>query len=130
MTDSNGLYLPGLFHPAQVYDSLMTLAGLGILLLLEKRGGLKPGQGVALAVILYSTSRFVYEFWRAGTTAEVNAGFATSTYIGGLPVTQAHVFALVVVLIGAVAFVKFGKSRETVPAPRPEGDNDQAAARV
>jgi phosphatidylglycerol---prolipoprotein diacylglyceryl transferase len=68
-------HMDGLFHPAQIYDSLMVLGGLAFLLAAERRG-LKPGQSVALALIVYSLSRFIYEFWRAGTVAEVEAYLA------------------------------------------------------
>lgn len=94
---------PGLFHPAQVYDSLMTLGGMFVLIQIEKRG-LRPGQSVCLAVIFYSVSRFIYEFWRAGTQAEVDAGLRTSTTIAGTPFTEAHVFALLVIIVGCIGF--------------------------
>jgi phosphatidylglycerol:prolipoprotein diacylglycerol transferase len=107
-------YQEGLFHPAQIYDSLMVLAGLGILLLAEKRG-LRPGQSVSLAIILYSASRFIYEFWRAGTFAEVKAGYATSTYFDGLPVTEAQIFSLACILVAGFFFLKLGRRPEAVP---------------
>lgn len=94
----------GLFHPAQIYDSLMTLGGMFLLIQIEKRG-LRPGQSVCLAVIFYSLSRFIYEFWRAGTPDEVKAGLRTSTTIAGSPFTEAHVFAFLVIVVGAVGFV-------------------------
>ncbi|MFN3684239.1 MAG: prolipoprotein diacylglyceryl transferase [Fimbriimonadaceae bacterium] len=81
----------GLYHPAQIYDALMNLAGLPILLAFERRGRL-PGRSAALFFVVHGTSRFLYEFWRAGTT---------STTIPGLPLTQAHVVALLVVMLGA-----------------------------
>lgn len=112
----------GLFHPAQIYDSLMVLVGLGLLLLAERRG-LRPGQSVLLAVSIYCASRFVYEFWRAGTPAEVNVGFATSTYFGGLPLTEAQIFSILVIALCAILWVGLSRKRSTtvtVGPPSPE----------
>ena len=95
---------PGLFHPAQIYDSLMNLAGLGILLYVEKRG-LVYGRSISLALILHGTARFIYEFWRAGTVAQVKNGLATSTYMGSLPITDAQLAALVIIFIGVALLV-------------------------
>jgi phosphatidylglycerol---prolipoprotein diacylglyceryl transferase len=103
-----------LFHPAQIYDSLMNLAGLAILLLIEKRGVLKLGQVFSLAIVFHGLSRFIYEFWRAGTEEQVKAGIASSTYWGNLPITQAQAAAAVIVLFGAVLFVVYARK------PRPE----------
>lgn len=100
----------GLFHPAQVYDSLMITGGIVMLLALERRG-LKPGQSAVLAVIIYSLSRFIYEFWRAGTPAEVKAGFATSTYFAGLPVTEAQIFSLLCIAIAICLWFRTSRQR-------------------
>lgn len=105
----------GFFHPAQAYDSLMVLVGLGILLALERRG-LRSGQSVLLAVIFYSLSRFIYEFWRAGTPAEVRAGYATSTYFAGLPVTEAQIFSGLTIML--CLFLWFRLGRQTALAPQ------------
>ncbi len=99
----------GLFHPAQIYDSLMNLAALGVLLALERRG-LRAGQTFGLFLVLHGIARFVYEFWRAGTT---------STTMGSLPLTEAHVAALVLVLAGA-AVLLWG--RRNPPQPMPEAE--------
>lgn len=103
-----GIHVAGsaaLHHPAQVYDSLMNLAALGFVLLVEARGRLKTGQVAGLVVALHGAARFVYEFWRAGTDAQVKAGEASSTYWGSLPITQAQAMAAVLVLVGAAMFV-------------------------
>lgn len=99
----------GLHHPAQIYDALMNLAALGVLLALERRG-LKAGQTFALFLVLHGLARFVYEFWRAGTT---------STTIGSLPITEGHVAALVLVVVGAVIFV-VGRLNPAQHAPEAE----------
>lgn len=88
-----------LHHPAQIYDSLMNLAALGFLLVLERRG-LGAGRLTALTLIFHGLTRFIYEFWRAGTQAQVDAGDASSTYWGSLPITQAQAMALVLVAAG------------------------------
>lgn len=91
------------FHPAQLYDSVFNLVGLGLLLAWEKRG-LFLGQVTGLAVAFNGLSRFVYEFWRMGSVEEVQAGLRTSTTMAGLPITEAQVVALAMVAIGAVVF--------------------------
>jgi len=108
-----------LFHPAQIYDSLMNLAGLGIVLMIEKRG-LVLGQVFALSLAANGLSRFIYEFWRAGTPAQVDAGLASSTYWGSLPITQAQAAAGAIVLFGAVLFVMFARqAKKAGELPRP-----------
>jgi len=106
----------GLFHPAQAYDSLMVLAGLFLLLWWERKG-LKPGQSAIVAVVLYSLSRFIYEFWRAGTPAEVQAGHATSTYFAGLPVTEAQIFSGLTILLCAYLWLRISRGRNPASSP-------------
>lgn len=76
----------------------MNLVGVGILLLLERKG-LRMGQSAALFLILNGLSRFIYEFWRAGYS---------SSYLGGLPITEAQLVALVMVVGGSVWFAMSG----------------------
>lgn len=102
--NDGGVLLPGLYHPAQIYDGLMNVAAFILLLYIERRG-LVYGRSISLVLILHGTARFIYEFWRAGTVAQVNAGVATSTYMGKLPITDAQVAALAVIAIGAVMFL-------------------------
>jgi len=99
-------HIPALMHPAQVYDALMNLAGVGFLLWIEKRGQAR-GQIFALALALHGLARFIYEFWRAGTQAQVDAGLASSTYWGPLPITQAQAMAAVLVVVGLVFYVRW-----------------------
>jgi len=91
--DDSGIPLAGLYHPAQIYDSLMNLAGLGAFLLWIDRKQLKTGQATGFALLVYGLARFIYEFWRMG---------ATSTTIGALPITEGHLFALATAILGAV----------------------------
>src|SRR5579885_749452 len=89
---------------AQLYDTLMCFIAFGFLLWFEKRRPMHRGQVFALFLVLYGLSRFIYEFWRAGTVDQVNAGIASSTYMGNLPITQAQVAALVMILAGGIFF--------------------------
>jgi phosphatidylglycerol---prolipoprotein diacylglyceryl transferase len=91
--------------PAQLFDALMCFAALGLLLWIEKRRKLHSGQVFALFIGFYGISRFVYEFWRAGTIDEVKQGIASSTRIEGLPITEAQVVALALVLVAVVMFL-------------------------
>jgi phosphatidylglycerol---prolipoprotein diacylglyceryl transferase len=95
-----------LFHPAQIYDSLMNIAAFGILIYIEKKRGIPYGRSVSLMLILHGTCRYIYEFWREGTDLQVKEGLATSTYMKGLPfnITDAQVAALFIVLIGVVSY--------------------------
>lgn len=97
----------GLYHPAQVYDSLLNLGALALLLVMERRWT-AAGKTFAMMLVLHGLTRFAYEFWRAGSS---------STYWGSLPVTEAQVAALVVSLIGGILFWRFGRAVETAPEP-------------
>lgn len=93
----------GWHHPAQIYDSLMCLLAYGLVVLAEKRNT-APGQSFSLAMMGFGLSRFIYEFWRAGTDQQVASGAASSTYwIGWL--TQAQAVAGAMVLLGVVIYV-------------------------
>lgn len=93
--------MPGLYHPAQVYDALMNLAFLAFFFLVLDRRPLRIGQSTGFILIAYGVSRFLYEFWRAGTT---------STTIAGLPITEAQVAALLVATAGAILWARGSKS--------------------
>lgn len=90
--------------PAQAYDSLMTLAGLLLLLSLE-RLGFRRGQTFGATLVVYGISRFIYEIWRAGVS---------STYIKGLPITEAQLVAIVLVVVGGFFVVKSGLKRAPI----------------
>lgn len=93
----------GLFHPAQAYDTLMNIAAFFVLVAIEKRG-LKSGQSFGLFLILHGLTRFIYEFWRAGSVDEVQKGLASSTRIPGMPITEAHVMAAALIILGVVIY--------------------------
>lgn len=97
----------GYYHPAQVYDAAFNIAAMFLLLRIEARKALAPGQVAALFFVLHGFARFVYEFWRAG---------ATSEYLGPLPLTMAQAMALVLMFFGAFLFAWQGRKRLEVPA--------------
>lgn len=91
--------LPGRYHPAQVYDSLMNLAAFALLLRVERRG-FALGQTFGAMLFLHGLTRVIYELWRAGTS---------STTMAGLPITEAQVAAGLMSLLGAVLFIRAGR---------------------
>lgn len=108
--------------PAQAFDSLMSFAALGLLLWIERRG-LKRGQTWSLFLLVYGLSRFIYEFWRAGTVTQVNTGYASSTYWGSLPITQAQAVAAGMMAIGLVMFLVQQRGEAAgAPLPSPEAE--------
>ncbi|HLK14601.1 MAG TPA: prolipoprotein diacylglyceryl transferase [Fimbriimonadaceae bacterium] len=108
---------PGTWHhPAQIYDSLLDLLAFGIVIALERRNTGR-GQSFGLAMMGYGGARFIYEFWRAGTDAQVASGAASSTYwIGWL--TQAQAVAGAMILAGAAVYTLCRKwTPPTVESP-------------
>lgn len=96
-------------HPAQIYDALMNLAAVPLILWVERRGQSR-GQVFALVLVFHGLARFIYEFWRAGTEAQVKAGLASSTYmVQNPPITQAQVMAAVLVVVGFALYVYWRK---------------------
>jgi phosphatidylglycerol---prolipoprotein diacylglyceryl transferase len=123
------------YIPAQLFDGLGNLIGLLLLLfVLERRNGLKLGQAAAFSFFTFGVSRFVYEFWRAGTPAEVRAGIASSTTIGNLPITEAHVMSAVFIIGSAAWFVMARKNPpahvlpEELDAPTTESPQEMQPA--
>jgi len=101
--------LVGLYHPAQIYESLMDVGGLLILFAIEKRG-LSKGQSFSAGLVLYGLARFIYEFWRAGFS---------SSYLPGLRITDAQAAAGSMMLIGVALFIVFrnrAHSQQEIPA--------------
>lgn len=96
--------------PAQLLDSSMLLVGAGILSVLERRK-LVPGQSFAAAVVAYGVSRYIYEFFRAGTEDEVARGLASSAYIWDGAMTLAQVVAGVMIAGGLAAIFWIGKRK-------------------
>lgn len=98
--------LPGLHTPAQLYDTVMTLIGAGLLVLLEKKR-MGRGGSAGWMMIIYGVSRFIYEFWRDGYTAEK---------LASLPITQAQAASLILVVVGVALLIR---SRKLMQEPLP-----------
>ncbi|MBS1727227.1 MAG: prolipoprotein diacylglyceryl transferase [Armatimonadetes bacterium] len=79
--------------PAQLYDSAMNVGVLFLLLSLEKRSHRRAGYTLGMALILHGLTRFIYEFFRAGTSS-------TTIGLGNLPITDGHVMAVVIMVVG------------------------------
>lgn len=92
------------FFPAQLLDTAFNLVGFAVLIALEKRGTFRLGQSFGISMALHGLARFFYEFWRSGTVADVKAGLASSTLIPGLPITEGHVAAAVLIVIGIIVY--------------------------
>lgn len=101
----------GLFTPAQLFDTFYVLVGVCLMLLYERKVR-SLGRSFALSVLLWGVARFIYEFARAGTIAEVERGAASSTYWGSSPFTEAQAAAVAMVVIGGVLWYLFGRAKE------------------
>jgi len=80
------------FHPTFLYESLWCLTIAGLLLMIERRRRLKPGQLFALYVALYTAGRWVIE------TVRIDE----ATRVGGFRVNE-----LVAPAVGALALLAF-----------------------
>jgi phosphatidylglycerol:prolipoprotein diacylglycerol transferase len=65
-------------HPTQVYESLAGLAIFLVLMWLERRGRAFPGRTFWTFVLLYSTLRFVLEFFRNDDRGMVTTALSTA----------------------------------------------------
>ncbi len=93
------------FLPAQLLDSALVLIGALLITWLERSKKLPSGMSVSLVMIAYGMARFFYEFLRAGTS---------STTIGGSGITEGHIAALLLALVGAVAaYVVSAKAKKS-----------------
>lgn len=82
--------------PAQLYDSVMNLVVLGLVLWMDKKDR-KPLYIFGMTFFLHGLTRFIYEFFRAGSS---------STTIGGSPFTEGHVVAMLISLFGLFFVLK------------------------
>ena len=92
--------------PAQLYDSAMNLVALFVLLKLEKRFP-REGYTMGMALVLHGLARFIYEFFRAGTS---------SSTIGSLPITDGHVMAVLIMAVGGIFIMRSKPRQIEVPA--------------
>lgn len=82
------------FHPTFFYEAILDLIFFLILIAVAKR--LKKGQAFALYLVLYSTSRFIVEFWRIDTWV-----------VGQIKIS--HLLSIVVLTGGVYLFYKLSK---------------------
>ncbi len=104
------LYTP--LHPSQLYESLAAFLIFGFLLWLTGRKRFH-GQVVLAYVALYSTVRFVLEFWRGDAER--------GTWFGGA-LSTSQIVALAMLLVVAVVFPRVrrqrvGSDRSGTPTP-------------
>ena len=71
-------------HPTQLYESGATLAIMGILLVLERRGRMFPGQLFWSYLLLYPLARFAIEFFRGDPRGTVFDLLSTSQFVSVL----------------------------------------------
>lgn len=91
--------------PAQIYDSVMNLAVFGLVLMLDRKEK-KPLYIFGITFFLHGITRFIYEFFRAGSS---------STTIAGSPFTEGHVVALAISLFGLFFALKPTKQARMNP---------------
>lgn len=100
-------------YPAQLLDSSLNFASLGLVLLLERRG-LRPLATTGCVLFLHGLSRFIYEFFRAapmGADGRPQGGSSTIwVSLGPIPFTEAHAVAFGIMLVG-LGFLSFGATR-------------------
>ena len=96
-------------HPTQLYESAATLALLGVLLLVERRGGGFAGRTFWTYLLLYPIARFVIEFYR---------GDPRGMAFGLLPTSQ--FVSLILVPLSAVMLVVLWRRHRAATATAPK----------
>ncbi|MXY23526.1 MAG: prolipoprotein diacylglyceryl transferase [Acidobacteria bacterium] len=71
-------------HPTQLYESVATLLIMGMLLLLERRRRMFPGQIFWSYLLLYPIARFAIEFFRGDPRGTVFDLLSTSQFVSAL----------------------------------------------
>jgi prolipoprotein diacylglyceryl transferase len=90
------------FHPTFLYESLWNLVTVAVLLRVDARRRLRPGQLVALYAVLYGAGRFALELLRVDTDFRL------------LGLSRNGITALALVLAGAVTIVVLQRRRKPV----------------
>nr|MBA3382181.1 prolipoprotein diacylglyceryl transferase [Actinomycetota bacterium] len=96
------------FHPTFLYEALWSFSAAGVLLLVERRFRLRPGNLFALYVLLYSIGRVWIEMLRVDPSHE----------LGGV---RLNVYVAVLAIILSAAFFVFWQrtwNRGAGPPPR------------
>ena len=96
-----------LFHPTFLYESLWNLAGVGILLLLDRKFRFRRGRLFCLYAIYYTLGRVWIEAMRIDDAEQINLFGIT---------TRLNVWTSIFVLLGALAaFIILGLRKPTEP---------------
>jgi prolipoprotein diacylglyceryl transferase len=88
------------FHPTFLYESLWCLAIVGVVLLVERRVRLRPGQTFPLYVALYTLGRWYFETLRVDD----------ATQVGGFRINE--IVAPTVFVLAVIGFVILGRLRD------------------
>jgi phosphatidylglycerol:prolipoprotein diacylglycerol transferase len=95
----------GTHIPAQFVDIVLMPLFAAILAVREKRIS-RRGDGFAWAMIGFSVSRFVYEFFRSGTADEYRQGVATARYLLGTKLTEGQLTSILIVVLAAIYLMR------------------------
>ncbi|KQN86496.1 prolipoprotein diacylglyceryl transferase [Arthrobacter sp. Leaf69] len=102
-----GMAAETLFHPTFLYESLWNLAGVGILLLLDRKFRFRRGRLFCLYAIYYTLGRVWIEAMRIDDAEQINLFGIT---------TRLNVWTSIFVLLGALAaFIILGLRKRTEP---------------
>ena len=128
-----GMAAETLFHPTFLYESLWNLAGVGILLLLDRKFRFRRGRLFCLYAVYYTLGRVWIEAMRIDDAEQINLFGIT---------TRLNVWTSIFVLLGALAaFIILGLRKRTEPdtvylpgrepsAAEPAADADDADTAV
>jgi prolipoprotein diacylglyceryl transferase len=102
-----GMAADTLFHPTFLYESLWNLAGVGILLLLDRKFRFRRGRLFCLYAVYYTLGRVWIEAMRIDDAEQISLFGIT---------TRLNVWTSLIVLVGALAaFIILGLRKPTEP---------------
>jgi len=97
-------------HPTQIYSSLLLFLTFIILYFFDHYKHQKPGQLLALYIILSSTERFIVDFWRGDQEF-----FAQSEYFDFLSIQQFLSLSLFISALTVLIFISiYKKTNESI----------------
>jgi prolipoprotein diacylglyceryl transferase len=79
------------FHPTFLYEALWCFAAAGVLLIVERKFRLRPGNLFALYVFLYSVGRLWIETLRIDPSHEI-AGLRLNVWVAGIAIIASAAF--------------------------------------
>jgi len=104
--------------PAQLLELALDAIFALLVVRLSRDKWTWPGYTIGLSFAFLGLGRFIYEFFSAGTRAEVQEGLASSTRIPGTWITEAQVMALVFSIVGlAMVFHAVKKAQKVAQTP-------------